>query len=275
MTATGVLEHAIVFDSTPVTVTAVRDLSPHLRRITFHHPRLAGAKSAGPDQRIKLFLPPPAGGPLELPSGDWYPAWLATPEDRRPIMRTYTIRALRPQLAELDVDFAMHGPTGPASAWSCDVAIGNEVGLLLPFAVDTSSAKGMLMSGVDYVPPATSLHRLLVADETALPAVECILEQLPAGVAATAFVEVPDVADIRPLGTAAKVDLTWVVPGQDGAQSVLDAVRRAILPADVDYAWVAGESGMIKQVRRHLVAAGLPKKQISFQGYWKRGEAQC
>ena len=40
------------------------------------------------------------------------------------------------------------------------------------------------------------------------------------------------------------------------------------------YAWVAGESSMIKAVRRHLVnVAGLPKPAISFQGYWKRGEA--
>ena len=32
---------------------------------------------------------------------------------------------------------------------------------------------------------------------------------------------------------------------------------------------------MIKQVRRHLVnTVGLPKSAISFQGYWKRGEAQ-
>ena len=32
---------------------------------------------------------------------------------------------------------------------------------------------------------------------------------------------------------------------------------------------------MIKSVRRHLVnVAGMPKAAISFQGYWKRGEAQ-
>ena len=54
-----------------------------------------------------------------------------------------------------------------------------------------------------------------------------------------------------------------------------EAVRTAILPQGIDYAWVAGESGMIRQVRRHLVANGLAKQQISFQGYWKRGQAQC
>jgi NADPH-dependent ferric siderophore reductase len=47
------------------------------------------------------------------------------------------------------------------------------------------------------------------------------------------------------------------------------------LPFGVDYAWVAGESSMIKLVRRHLVdTVGLPKAAVSFQGYWKRGEPQ-
>jgi len=283
---TAVLERPITFDSASVTVTAVRDLSPHLRRITFTGPRLADAVTAGPDQRIKLFLPPPGRTDLVLPSGDWYPVWLAMPAEDRVVMRTYTVRALRPALAELDIDFALHGRTGPASAWATDVTVGDRVGdreggrvgLLLPFAVDTSSVKGLLQSGVDYVPPASSVHRLLVADETALPALEGILEQLPPEVTATAFVEVPDVADIRHLPSPAKVDLTWVPHGgaPDGSgRTVTEAVRTVILPQGIDYAWVAGESGMIREVRRHLVANGLAKQQISFQGYWKRGQAQC
>jgi NADPH-dependent ferric siderophore reductase len=62
----------------------------------------------------------------------------------------------------------------------------------------------------------------------------------------------------------------------DGPRSVVEALGAVPLPADVDYAWVAGESGMIKQVRRRLVnTVGLPKASISFQGYWKRGRAQA
>ena len=57
--------------------------------------------------------------------------------------------------------------------------------------------------------------------------------------------------------------------------SLLEALKSAGPPYDADYAWVAGESSMIKSVRRHLVnAVGMPKAAISFQGYWKRGEAQ-
>jgi NADPH-dependent ferric siderophore reductase len=267
---TTVLERPIVFDSLLATVAAVDDLSPHLRRVTFVAPRIADAVTAGPDQRIKVLLTPPNGSAIKLPTGpEWYADWCAQPVGDRFIMRTYTVRALRPDVAELDVEFVLHGVNGPASAWVSEAQLGDEVGLLLPFAVDTTSAKGLLHSGVDYVPPANSVRRILVADETALPALAGILEELPADVQATVFVAVPDGSDVRPLaGTA---DITWVTDG-----SLLEALKSATMPFDPDYAWVAGESSMIKAVRRHLVnAAGMPKPAISFQGYWKRGEAHC
>jgi NADPH-dependent ferric siderophore reductase len=272
---TTVLERPIDFNAVLATVAAVDDLSPHLRRVTFVAPRIADAVTAGPDQRIKVLLSPPDGGELRLPAGDnWYAEWCALPAEERFIMRTYTVRALRPEVGELDIEFVLHGVNGPASAWVSEATVGAEIGLILPFAVDTTSTKGLLMSGVDYVPPATSLSRVLVADETALPALAGILEQLPADVQATVFVEVPDIRDIRALPSPGRVDVTWI-PHTDGPTSLLEALKAATLPFDLDYAWVAGESAMIKQVRRHLVnVVGLPKPAISFQGYWKRGEPQ-
>lgn len=266
---TTVLERPIVFDSLLATVAAVEDLSPHLRRVTFVAPRLADAVTAGPDQRIKVLLTPPDGSAIKLPSGpEWYAEWCAQPVEERFIMRTYTVRALRPEVAEMDIEFVLHGVNGPASAWVSEAQLGDEVGLLIPFAVDKTSTKGLLHSGVDYVPPAASVRRVLVADETALPALAGILEELPAEVQVAAFVAVPDPADIRQLAGDAQV--TWVTEG-----SLLDALKSAALPFDPDYAWVAGESSMIKEVRRYLVnAVGMPKSAVSFQGYWKRGEPQ-
>jgi NADPH-dependent ferric siderophore reductase len=276
---TTVLERPIDFRAVLATVAAVDDLSPHLRRVTFVAPRIADAVTAGPDQRIKVLLSPPDGGELRLPAGDnWYADWCSQPADERFIMRTYTVRALRPEVGELDIEFVLHGVNGPASAWVSSVSVGAEIGLILPFAVDTTSIKGLLMSGVDYVPPATSRSRVLVADETALPALAGILEQLPADVRATVFVEVPDIRDSRPLPSPGRVDVTWIPHAgvtADAPQSLPEALKSATLPFDLDYAWIAGESGMIKQIRRHLVnTVGLPKPAISFQGYWKRGEPQ-
>ncbi|WBQ05903.1 siderophore-interacting protein [Kribbella sp. CA-293567] len=274
---TSILERPIDFDSVFGTVAAIDDVSPHLRRVTFTGPRLGDAVTAGPDQRIKILLPPPNGSELRLPVGkDWYAGWCAQPVEERSVMRTYTVRALRPAVAELDIEFVLHGVNGPASAWVSEAALGDQIGLILPFAVDTGSTKGLLNSGVDYVPPATSLHRVLIADETALPALAGILEQLPADVRATVFVEVPDIRDIRSLPSLGRVDITWLphAGAPEGTpKSLPEALEAASLARDVDFAWVAGESAMIKQIRRHLVnQVGLPKSAVSFQGYWKRGE---
>ena len=212
---TTLLERPIAFDSVLATVASIEDLSPHLRRVTFVAPRLAEVVTAGPDQRIKVLLSPPDGGELRLPVGpEWYAHWCSMPAEERFIMRTYTVRALRPEVAELDIEFVLHGVNGPASAWVSDAAAGHEVGLIVPFSVDTTSIKGLLNSGVDYVPPANSISRVLVADETALPALAGILEQLPAAVRATVFVEVPDDRDIRPLPSPGEADVTWITPRQ-------------------------------------------------------------
>jgi NADPH-dependent ferric siderophore reductase len=131
---------------------------------------------------------------------------------------------------------------GPASAWVTDAQVGHEIGLILPFAVDTSSTNGLLHSGVDYVPPANSVRRVLIAAETALPALAGILEQMPAEVHATVLVEVPDVRDIRALPSPGRTDITWIAH-TGGPRSVLEALKATDLPYDADYAWVAGESG--------------------------------
>ncbi|MGO2310938.1 SIP domain-containing protein [Brachybacterium tyrofermentans] len=41
------------------------------------------------------------------------------------------------------------------------------------------------------------------------------------------------------------------------------------------YAWLAGEAGVIKSLRRHLVSElGLDRKQVSFMGYWRAGRPE-
>ncbi|MDP5226774.1 MULTISPECIES: siderophore-interacting protein [Arthrobacter] len=39
------------------------------------------------------------------------------------------------------------------------------------------------------------------------------------------------------------------------------------------YAWVAGEAGVVKEIRRYLVRdVGLDRKQVAFMGYWRHGK---
>jgi NADPH-dependent ferric siderophore reductase len=40
------------------------------------------------------------------------------------------------------------------------------------------------------------------------------------------------------------------------------------------YAWIAGESGVVTALRRHLVRdLGMDRRQVAFMGYWRRGVA--
>ena len=40
------------------------------------------------------------------------------------------------------------------------------------------------------------------------------------------------------------------------------------------YAWIAGESGVVTTLRRHLVReVGLARHQVAFMGYWRKGVA--
>lgn len=216
---------------------AVRErivLSPSMLRIVFAGPALAQARSGGPDQRIKIFFPT-ASGALDVPSGeDWYSRYRSQPEAERSPMRTYTVRALRVDAAggEMDVDFAVHGDSGPASRWALRAGPGDRVRLLAPHAQDQGAG------GVEWQPPADVREVLLIADETALPAVAGILETLaaqPRPPKVRAFIEVPLPADALPLLGPDDAQIVWLPrarPGQPPAehgQRLVEAIRAAAL----------------------------------------------
>lgn len=124
-----------------LTVRRVEALGPHLRRITFAGPELAGFVSLSFDDHVKLILP---GDP--------------------PVMRDYTPRRCAGD--ELDIDFALHG-SGPAARWAAAAVPGQ--------AVQIGGPRGSFV-----VPTAFDWH-LLVGDLSALPAIARRLEELPAG----------------------------------------------------------------------------------------------
>ncbi|MFD7642301.1 siderophore-interacting protein [Kitasatospora sp. NPDC059795] len=260
-------------------VLRTRRLGPTLTRITFSGPQLAGFASGGRDQSFSLLLPRPGQAAPLLPdrTGEgWYGAWRALPEDERPVVRSYTIRAQRRDPDELDVDFALHGTgpdaapgaAGPASRWAADAAPGDRVTLLGPVVEDNRS--------VDFRPPADTDWVLLAADETALPALGGILEHLPAGTAVRAWIEVPDPEDIQDLPHGPESEITWLVrePGADGSP-LAEAVRAAAFPAGTPYAWLAGESSAVRALRRHLIREiGVDRARVEFSGYWRRGASE-
>ncbi len=247
-------------------------LGPSFVRVTFGGSELADVTCGGRDQRVKLFFPHPHQEHPVMPAdcdAEWFGRWRATDPMVRAVMRSYTIREHRPETAELDIDFALHGTGGgPASRWASGADVGSPVVFLGPVVADNG--------GVDFRPPADTDWVLLTADETALPAVEAILSWLPARMSARVWIEVANPDDVRGLPTRARAEITWLVretSSQTGA--TLAALRRAELPSGTPYAWIAGESAEVRALRRHLVnERGFARDTVVFTGYWRRGAGE-
>ena len=291
-----------------VHVARLQRLGPSFLRVTFTGADLDQCAPNGWDQRIKVLLPLEGRGISDCPTGpDWYAEWRALPADRQNPIRTYTVRASRPEQREIDVDFVLHGETGPASAWAERAAVGDEVAIVGPNARFPGPT-----AGFEWHPPADASCLLVAGDETAVPAVCAIVESIPAGQPARVLLEVPTAGDVLPLTAPAGVEVTWLprwtadsaVPAPRGVlltEAVVRAVRdlprqgnsapaAALDDVDVDtgllwevpaaspttsgpYAWLAGEAGTVKGLRRHLVQeAGLDRGSVAFMGYWRHGK---
>ncbi|WP_449278944.1 siderophore-interacting protein [Leucobacter sp. GX24907] len=247
-------------------VVRVHRLTPNLVNVTFHSEAMSEFEYLGFDQSVRLFIPRVEQRELRLPSSTgngWIAKFFMTPTSIRPHVRNYTIRVCRPERNEMDIEFVVHGEHGPASAWAGRARPGDEVGLF--------------PEGIQYLPTANAAKHLLVADESALPAIMSILDHAPRDFRADVFLEVPTSDDVRSSLDRDGVHVNWLprdgrggVPGQ----LALEAVRQTDFATEELYCFLAGESGLPTALRRHLVAErGIPKSAITFVGYWKHGKA--
>ncbi|WP_250446977.1 siderophore-interacting protein [Actinotalea sp. C106] len=314
-----------------VQVARTRRLSPSFLRMTFTGPDLDEFGTEGLDQRIKLVLPNACGDQVDVASftgADWYAAWRELPDDQRNPLRTYTVRAVRPLEREVDVDVVLHGvdpgavttrgcglaqligcackaQVGPAVKWCAAARPGDSLVLIGPNALHEGPS-----AGIEFRPPADATCILLGGDETAAPAICSILERLPAGTRAHAYVEVPTEHDELDVHLPEGVELRWlprrtsegVAPHgslmteavQTTAARLARARHAGVEPEDVDvdngilwdttratsapdgvYTWIAGEAAVVKGIRRYLVRdLGIDRRAVAFMGYWREGRAE-
>ncbi|WP_240037589.1 siderophore-interacting protein [Glycomyces paridis] len=284
----------------PVTVAALRRLSPSFVRVTFTGETLAHFADNGLDQRFKLILPAAACGFDKMTGGDrWYSELRALPEDEQCGVRTYTVRAVRADLAEVDVDMVVHdahdpADCGPALRWLRDAKAGDEALLLGPDA-RWDGPHG----GVDFHAPEGA-ELLIAGDETAAPAIAAILEDLPITARGKVFIEVPEAADVLELDAPEDVEVVWLPrDGEAWGERLVPAVTEAARgmdfarddqfeevedemvweapeeagPSDA-YVWIAAETAVVKSLRFTIrKELGLPKEAGAFMGYWRNGKA--
>jgi NADPH-dependent ferric siderophore reductase len=233
-----------------VRVTRVEQLSPRMVRVTFTGDDLGAFAWNGAAAHIKLIFPEEGQAEPPMPQPDG-------PRSTR--MRTYTPHRFDPVVPELDVEFVLHGD-GPASNWAAQAKVGQALILAGP--------------GPSYQIDPEADWFLLVGDDAALPAIETILDALPAEARVRVLLEVADAHEERLLPSAAQLDITWLHRGAQPADTALEhAVHATDLPAVNRRIYVGCEAAAMRRIRKHLLQErGLDPATIVTRGYWKLGE---
>lgn len=236
------------FRARHVQLLARESISPGFLRLTLGGSQLEGFLSSGFDDHVKLILPQ-AG--LERPRLPIMVDGRPHIDGERPTMRDYTPLHFDAAAGTLLMDFAIHGD-GPAAEWARNAPIGEWVGLAGP--------RGSLVVSADL-----SWHWLF-GDETAMPAIERRLAELPAGAKAVVRVQITDSADRREWTSAANLDLQWV----DSLTAALESLE---IPSGDGFIWAAGEHRLMADLRKRVLSKpGVHPKRMRIASYWKQGE---
>lgn len=222
-----------------LTVKAVTDLTPSLRRITLTGVDLADFETPSADDHVKLFFTPDDGGEA--------------------IGRDYTPRNFRREALELDVDFVLH-ESGVATTWSKQARVEDELVVGGP--------RGSTLVKYEFD------EYLLVADDAGLPALLRRLEDLPAGAKVTVFAEVQSAAHELPTTTQAALTLRWLHRGDAAAGTTTllqDAVGAWPQPTGTVFVWVGAERATTSFIKENLLARGLDADTMRMTAYWTKG----
>jgi NADPH-dependent ferric siderophore reductase len=230
-------------------------LTPHMIRVVCGGEGMAAfVPNAFTDSYVKVVFPVPG---VRYPEPfDLRRIKAELPREHWPATRTYTVRQHDPAAGELALDVLNHGGQGLGGPWAEALRPGDEVLLRGP--------------GGGYAPRPDADWHLLVGDESALPAIAASLEAVPSGAPVRALLLVEDAAEEQPLATKGDAEIRWL-HRRDGADLV-DAVRSLPFPPGTVQAFVHGEAGFVRDVRRYLLDEhGMPRDLLSASGYWRRG----
>ncbi|MCM5704599.1 siderophore-interacting protein [Larsenimonas salina] len=197
-------------------------------------------------------------------SGGYVKLMIEQGNERPTAVRTYTVRAQRPEA--IDVDVVLHKDHGPASHWAVTAELGARL------SVGGPGPKKTVDTEADWC--------LLAADMTALPALAVNLETMPETMTGAAFIEVTSRDDIQTLEAPAGIELHWVVnptPGVEAeASPLVEAVTAWPWPeTGRGFVWGACEFSSMRALRHYVKQVrGLDRRQLYISSYWKNGLAE-
>jgi NADPH-dependent ferric siderophore reductase len=239
----------------------VRDiewLTPVIARVTLDGEGLDGFVPVPyTDSYVNVAIPP-AGAPYAAPFA--LDELKSLPREQRPFRRRYTVRRWHAAARLLTIEFVVHGDEGPAGSWAARAAPGDAL-------VFTGPAGA-------YRPDPEADWHLMVGDESALPAIAASLEAVPAGAPVFVRLACDGPEHEVELDTPGRLDLAWLHRnGGSVDEGVLaDALSALEFPDGRVHAFVHGEAGETRAVRRHLLAdRGVDPDRLSCSPYWRRG----
>lgn len=219
-----------------LTVLRTEWLTESYLAVTFGTPELEGFTSLGFDDHIKLFFPT-AG--------------------ESPAMRDYTPRAYDPLTLELTIEFAIHHPAGPATAWALSAKPGD--------MLESGGPRGSFV--IDDVFDGY----LFIADEAGAPALRRRLEELRPGVPVHAILLQTEPGAPIPLPGHKGLTAVALPATLDAVAAHLSGVPR---PDGEIYAWVAAEASLARDLRTLLLdELGYDRRWVKAASYWRNGDA--
>lgn len=236
----GVVLHAFGVQYHTATVSSAEQLTPRMRRVWLSAPTLLADIDIEPTAWLRMWFPDNKGSDAEFQRG-------------------YTIAEIDPDTAgRFAVDFVLHEPAGPASAWALNVTGGETI------EVTSFGSRGF---SVSEDPPA---GYLLIGDSASVPAINTILAAVPQQVAVEVYLERHHDDDLLiPLVHHPLARVHWVPRLSE------ESLASALEVRDWSnwYAWMGPESKALKHLRTRVKEFGFPKSDVYAQAYWAHGRA--
>lgn len=221
-------------------VTGTTSITPGFIRIHLHSETLFEDAEIVPTAWLRFWFPDHTGRDFEH-------------------QRAYTISSGDAESGEFSVDFVLHEPAGPASAWAQQCEIGD--------TIEVTTLGSSKFEAPDELPAGY----LLIGDSAGIPGLNSLIEALPSDVPVELYLEehAPEDRDI-PLAEHPMMRTHWVP--RTGADSLAASIE--VRDCSDWYVWATPESASLKLLRAKLRNEfGFPKSEIHAQAYWIEGRA--